>query len=122
MDLTPASLDADHGSIVIGNVAIVVWTGTPRVKVALGLESLSEAAFNASRDGKIGLVGVLEETHRPPSSEFRAVSNEVNERLVNRGAVGLASIIPASGFKGALFRSVVTGLASSRGPETALGG
>jgi hypothetical protein len=102
-------MDPDHATAVCHSMAVVVWRGATRANAISGLEALGALAMIQSPGG-IGLIGVVEPGTPPPSADARKLCAIVNERLVARGAVGAAMVIPGGGFASAMYRGIVTGM------------
>lgn len=106
----PLYLDCNQATAIAGPFGIVLWRGdtTPAAVVRvrkMGLETIQEAG-----GGPIGLIGIVETTAKVPDAECRRLSARINDELIGLGAVGLAAVIPGSGFSGAWIRGVVTAL------------
>ncbi len=102
------ALDEDFGTMVYANIAVVVWTGHARLDAILSLKELGELALSSNNEG--ALMAIAEKTTTPPSSEARAAAAHINYELVQKGAVGAAAVLDAQGFRGAVFRGMITSL------------
>lgn len=102
-------MDPDHATMVASPFAVLVWRGHTHADAIRGLEPLGAKAMAQSPRG-IGLICVVEPGTPPPSADTRKLSVIVNERLITRGAVGVAIVIPGGGFSSAMYRGIVTGM------------
>lgn len=107
-------LDENCVMAVWGPVAIVVWAGECTLVEAQFTEVVGDKARLQS-SGAFGLLAVVESTAEPPEQDIRRISLHINERLARRGAVGLATVVPGTGFRASVFRGVITGMSLMAG-------
>jgi hypothetical protein len=107
--ITRLYADSHQATAVIGPIGIVVWRGVTTPTAVARVRAAGLAALELSPGG-IGMIGVVEHGAQLPDAECRKLSAQVNDELAQMGAVGLAAVMPMSGFTGACMRGVVTGL------------
>lgn len=101
-------MDHDQATFVWDRLAVVMWRGqcteaaVRRVEVA-GLDVLRHFRHGA-------LMGIVEPSAVPPSTEMRKASAACNDRLSAHGMIGIAGVLTTTGFAGSVIRGVITGL------------
>ncbi|HEY5958453.1 MAG TPA: hypothetical protein VIV60_17940 [Polyangiaceae bacterium] len=107
--ITRLYADPHQATAVIGPFGVVVWRGVTTPAAVARVRAAGVAALELSPGG-IGMIGVVEQGAQVPDAECRRLSAQVNDELASMGVVGLAAVMPMSGFTGACMRGVVTGL------------
>lgn len=107
--MEPAYDDDSVAMGVLGPIALTLWRGETTLERVHRTEELGDEALAASPRGA-GLMFIALPSAKPPSGELRRLTARINERLVAKGAVGVAGVIPTRGFSGALYRGIVTSL------------
>lgn len=98
----------DHAMAMLGPISFVVWR-SPTISVAdmHATEDHARAALERSPEG-IGLLAFAGSA--APAREVRQVSTQINERLHDAGAVGVAAVLDDGGVLGAVQRGMATGM------------
>lgn len=98
----------DHAMAMLGPISFVVWR-SPTISVAdmRATEDHARAALRGSPEG-IGLLAFAGSA--APSREVRELSTDINERLHEEGAVGVAAVLDDGGVLGAVQRGMATGM------------
>jgi hypothetical protein len=101
-------VDANHGKATIGNMVLVVWTGTTTAQAYKHLVRLIQQLNAENREG-IGILQTVELGAEPPDStarkEFSGVMQEC-EHAVKHFSV----VHEGSGFKAASVRAIMSGV------------
>jgi len=105
----PLYVDCNQATAIAGPFGVVLWRGETTPAAVTRVRQMGLATIQQSQCA-VGLIGIVENTAKVPDPECRRLSAKVNDELVNSGAVGLAAVIPGSGFSGAWIRGVVTAL------------
>jgi hypothetical protein len=102
-------MDRDQALVTWERLVLVIWRGECH---SIAVRRLEQAGIEALRQHPRGvaLMGVVEATASPPSSEMRKASALTNDRLAQLGLVGIAGVLSHSGFAGSVMRGVITGL------------
>lgn len=108
MTIETHRLNDRHAMAMLGPISFIVWR-SPTITLAdvRATEGHALAALEASPKG-IGLLAFA--CSATPSREVRKLSTEINERLHERGAVGVAAVLDDGGILGAVQRGMATGM------------
>ena len=111
MELETLSEDEDALIGMCGPLAVVVWRRITRPEAVRFAEAAGAQVLERAPAGKGATLFLVEDGATPPDGDCRRMTSEANERLAARGMVSVAGVVPRSGFTGALYRGVITGIA-----------
>jgi len=102
-------MDEHQALAVWDHLVLVIWRGQVDANAVKRLETAGIDVLRQHPRGA-GVMGVIESTAVPPSSEMRTLSAQSNDRLAKLGLVGIAGVLSHKGFSGSVMRGVITGL------------
>jgi hypothetical protein len=101
-------LNDDHAYALAGPISFIVWRSETISEAAIRTtEAAGRHALERSPKG-VGLLAFAEGA--TPSREVRRLSTQINARLHDAGAVGVAAVLAPRGVVGAVQRGMATGM------------